>query len=331
MPGMPDLDARIFVAGHRGLVGSAIVRALARAGYTNLLFRTRAELQLTDGVAVRNFFRDQRPDYVFLCAAKVGGIAANNRFPVDFITSNLAIQSNVIAGAHEVGVGRLLFLGSSCIYPKHAPQPIPESALMTGELEPTNRAYAVAKIAGIEMCAAFNRQHGLGYLAAMPTNLYGPGDNYDLETSHVIPALLRKFLDAVRDNASHVVVWGSGTPRREFLHADDLAQACLLLMNLPEHKSRSLASNSEQFPLINIGFGEDLSIADLATLIAELTGFHGSIVFDPSKPDGTPRKLIDSTRMRSLGWTPQISLREGLSSLIAQLQSEASLVQRTSV
>lgn len=316
-------NSRIFVAGHRGLVGSAILSALQRSGYSDLVTRTREELDLGDRQAVRAFFREQRPDYVFLAAAKVGGIAANNDFPADFIRDNLAIEMNVIEAAREFGVERMLFLGSSCIYPKLAPQPLLESSLLTGPLEPTNRPYAIAKIAGIEMCWAFNRQYGTHYLAAMPTNLYGPGDNYDLQTSHVLPALVRKFVEATRQRATEVVVWGSGTPRREFLHSSDLAQACVTLMRLDDATLSTLTLGEDHPPLINIGYGEDVTITELAQLIADLTGFQGKIVFDPSKPDGTPRKLMDSSRMRALGWSPRITLREGLQEVIGLLVSQS--------
>ncbi|HJQ21032.1 MAG TPA: GDP-L-fucose synthase, partial [Gemmatimonadaceae bacterium] len=272
------LTDRIFVAGHRGLVGSALVRALEQLGYPNLLVRARADLDLEDGGAVRRFFETQRPDHVFLAAAKVGGILANDTYPADFIRSNLAIQTNVIDAAYHTGVKRLLFLGSSCIYPKLAPQPIKEEYLLSGHLEPTNQAYAVAKIAGLEMCRAYNRQYGTHFHSVMPTNLYGPGDNFDLQTSHVLPALMRKFHEARVAGTPKVVVWGSGTPRREFLHVDDLASACVFLMN------------QERVPdLVNVGCGEDLSIGELAELIREVVGYEGEIEYDRSKPDGTPR------------------------------------------
>jgi GDP-L-fucose synthase len=321
---------RVFVAGHRGLVGSAIVRALESDGYTKLLLRTRDELDLRNGESVRRFFREQRPDYVFLAAAKVGGIAANNTYPADFILENVSIEMNVIQAAHETGVDRMLFLGSSCIYPKLAAQPLKESSLLTGPLEPTNRPYAVAKIAGIEMCWGLNRQFGTHYLAAMPTNLYGPNDNYDLATSHVLPALVKKFAKAVEENASAVEVWGSGTPRREFLHSDDLARACLLLMNLADVELERLTGSDTEPPLVNIGFGSDVTIAELAELIAEVSGFRGMIVFDPTKPDGTPRKLLDSSRMRALGWTARVSLRDGISAILRALpgSAEASTASR---
>ncbi len=304
--------AKIYVAGHRGLVGSALVRALTARGYDNLVVRTRAELDLTDGAQVRRFWQQERPEYVFLAAARVGGILANNSRPADFIRENLAIQNNVIFEAYNCGVERLLFLGSSCIYPKHCPQPIQERCLLGGPLEPTNRPYAVAKIAGVEMCWAYNRQYGTQFLAAMPTNLYGPGDNYDLETSHVIAALLRKMLEAQARGESRVTAWGTGAPRREFLYVDDMAAACVFLMELPDEKFLPLLGSEEEPPLVNIGAGEDQTIAEVAALIAEVVGYRGEVVFDPAKPDGTPRKLLEVSRMRELGWRPAVSLRRGL-------------------
>jgi len=300
------------VAGHRGLVGSAIVRALNSSGYSNLVLRTHEELDLTDQAAVRNFFNRQRPQYVLLAAAKVGGILANSTYPADFIFQNLQMQANVIDSAHRTGVDRLLFLGSSCIYPKFAAQPIREESLMSGPLESTNRPYAVAKIAGIEMCWAYNRQYGTRYLAAMPTNLYGPNDNYDSETSHVIPALLRKMHDAKVNGQREVVLWGTGTPRREFLYSGDLAEACLFLMKLNQEAWNSLVASETNASLINVGSGQDQTIRELAELIAEIVGFDGVLRFDPSKPDGTPRKLLDVSRLGSLGWQPRIALRKGL-------------------
>ena len=287
-----DRSEPIFIAGHRGLVGSAIERELVRLGYEKILTRTRAELDLTNADAVREFFAAEKPRYVFLAAAKVGGILANETYPADFIRENLAIQSSVIDAAYQTGTERLLFLGSSCIYPKLAPQPMPESCLLTGPLEPTNRPYALAKIAGIELCWSYNRQYGTRYLAAMPTNLYGPNDNFDLKNSHVLPALIRKTADAIRSGASELVVWGTGTPRRELLYSDDLAEACVFLMNLPEDQYQRLLSDTEP-PLINIGTGEDVTIAELAGLVSRVLGFEGKLVFDTSKPDGTPRKLMD--------------------------------------
>ncbi len=304
-------DARIYIAGHRGLVGSAIHRALERKGYTNIMTRTHAELDLTDGAAVVRFFAEQRPDFVFLAAAKVGGILANNTYPADFIRDNLAIQSNVIEAAYRHGVSRLLFLGSSCIYPKFAPQPMPESCLLTGPLEPTNRPYALAKIAGIEMCWSYNRQYGTRFLAAMPTNLYGPNDNFDLNNSHVLPALIRKAAEAKKAGAAEISVWGSGTPRRELLYSDDLAEACVFLMSLDEALYGTLLSEMEP-PLINIGTGEDVTIRELAELVAKVVGFAGELVFDATKPDGTPRKLMDVTKLHTLGWHHQVQLEQGI-------------------
>jgi GDP-L-fucose synthase len=305
-------DAKIYVAGHRGLVGSALVRALDRLGYRNLLLRTHAELDLTDAGAVRQFFADERPEYVFLAAAKVGGILANSAYPADFIFQNLAIQANVIESAYRSRVKRLLFLGSSCIYPKLCRQPIKEEYLLTGPLEPTNRPYAVAKIAGVEMCWSYNRQYGTRFLAAMPTNLYGPEDRYDLHDSHVIPALLRKMHEAKASEAAEVGIWGSGMPRREFLYSDDAADACVFLMNLPEEQFNRIVTEDSIPPLVNIGCGHDVTIREVAGLIAEVVAFQGRQVFDSSKPDGTPRKLLDISRLTALGWAPQTPLREGL-------------------
>ena len=294
-------NARIFVAGHRGMVGRALVRRLTAAGCSNLLLRPSAELDLRNQAAVDRFFATERPEYVFLAAARVGGIHANDSYPADFLTDNLQIQTNVIDSAQRHGVSKLLFLGSSCIYPKHAPQPMPESCLLTGPLEPTNEWYAIAKIAGVKMCQAYRRQHGFNAIAVMPTNLYGPDDNFDLQKSHVLPALLRKFHEAQLRGDDEVVVWGTGTPRREFLHVDDLADACLFLME-----------RYESAEPINIGWGEDISIAELAKLIAEVVGYRGTLRFDSSKPDGTPRKLLDVTRLRAQGWAPGIRLRDGI-------------------
>jgi GDP-L-fucose synthase len=307
-----NLEGKIYVAGHRGLAGSALVRALGGAGYNNLVLRTHAELDLANQVQVERFFSSERPRYVFLAAAKVGGILANHRYPAEFIFQNLQMQANVLESAHRANVDRLLFLGSSCIYPKFALQPIREDSLLSGALEPTNRPYAVAKIAGIEMCWAYNRQYGTRYLAAMPTNLYGPGDKYDLETSHVIPALIRKMHEAKTSGQREVVLWGTGTPRREFLYSDDVAEVCLFLMNLNHQAFDSLVSSETDPPLINIGSGQDQTIRELAELIAEVVGFDGALAFDGSKPDGTPRKLLDSSRLCSLGWRPKTSLYEGL-------------------
>jgi GDP-L-fucose synthase len=307
-----NLDAKIFVAGHRGLVGSAIVRSLRKNGFQNLILRTKSELDLTNQSQTADFFAAQKPSYVFLAAAKVGGILANNEYPGDFVAQNLQIQTNIIESARKSKVDRLLFLGSSCIYPKFAPQPIGEESLLTGPLEPTNRPYAVAKIAGIEMCWSYNRQYKTEFLAAMPTNLYGPGDNYDLQTSHVIPALLRKMHEAKTNNASDVTIWGTGSPRREFLYSDDLADACLFLMNLDQRRFDSLVASDQTPPLINIGCGFDLSIRELAVQIAETVGFKGNLKFDTTKPDGTPRKLLDVSRLASLGWQPKTTMSQGL-------------------
>ncbi|MBP6901704.1 MAG: GDP-L-fucose synthase [Burkholderiaceae bacterium] len=311
-------DARIYVAGHRGLVGSAIVRRLQAAGHTQILQRTHAELDLTDEAATRAFFAAEKPDYVFLAAAKVGGIVANNSFPAEFIRDNLAIQTNVIHSAYLAGVKRLMFLGSSCIYPKLAPQPMKESCLLTGPLEPTNRPYALAKIAGIEMCWSYNRQYGTRYLAAMPTNLYGPGDNYHPTNSHVIPALLRKFHEAKLAGAPSVTVWGTGTPRREFLYSDDMADACVHLMGLDDERYGALLGSDESVtgrfepPLVNIGVGHDVTIAELAALVRQVVGYQGDIVYDSSKPDGTPRKLMDVSLLAAAGWTARTALDDGL-------------------
>jgi GDP-L-fucose synthase len=313
-----ERDARIYVAGHRGLVGSAIVRRLQAGGHSNLVLRTHAELDLTDARATEAFFAAERPQYVFLAAAKVGGIVANDSYPADFIRDNLAIQLNTLHAAWQAGVGRLLFLGSSCIYPKHAPQPMREEHLLSGPLEPTNRPYALAKIAGVEMCWSYNRQHRTRFLAAMPTNLYGPGDNYHPTLSHVIPALLRKFHEAKERGEPSVVVWGSGTPRREFLYSDDMADACLFLMNLPDERFDALLGSDESAsgrfepPLVNIGVGEDLTIAELAGRIARVVGYPGDIVYDRSRPDGTPRKLMDVSRLAAAGWTARTGLDDGL-------------------
>lgn len=305
-------DVRIFVAGHRGLVGSALVRRLQEAGYDNLVTRAHRELDLTDQAAVRGFFQQEQPEYVLLAAAKVGGILANDTYPAEFIRDNLAIQTNVIHEAWRAGVKRLLFLGSSCIYPRECPQPIREDYLLTGPLEQTNRAYAVAKIAGVEMCRSYNQQYGTRYLAVMPTNLYGPGDNFDLQNSHVLPALIRKMHEAKLSAAPAVTVWGTGTPRREFLHSDDLADACLFLLNLPDEQYASLLTPHALPPLINVGCGEDVTIRELAETAQRVVGFKGSLVFDTSKPDGTPRKLLDVSRLAALGWVPRIRLDEGM-------------------
>lgn len=309
-----DRDAKIYVAGHNGLVGSAVVRQLRSQGYRNLLLRTSQELDLRNGEHVKAFFQNERPQFVFLCAAKVGGILANNNYPASFIYDNLAIQNHVIEASRQVNVSRLLFLGSSCIYPRECPQPIREEYLLTGPLELTNRPYAMAKIAGIEMCWAFNRQYGTQYLCAMPTNLYGPGDNDDLNNSHVLPAILRKMREA-KESGEAVKLWGTGSVRREFLHSDDLARALVMLMNLSEGEYRSLLASKVAPPVINVGSGVDLTIRELAEMIADVVGFKGEIVWDTSKPDGTPRKLLDISRLRTLGWKPTIALREGIASL----------------
>lgn len=296
-----DLQGRIYVAGHRGLVGSAVVRRLQAGGATRLLLRTRAELELTDQAAVDAFFAAERPDYVFLCAAKVGGIHANSTYPAEFIRDNLAIQTNVIHSSWRHGVRKLLFLGSSCIYPKLAPQPLREEALLTGPLEPTNRAYAIAKIAGLEMCQAYRRQYGFNAICAMPTNLYGPDDNFDADNSHVVPALIRRFHEARLARAPHVTIWGTGRPLRELMHVDDLADALLLLMRLHDDEA-----------MVNIGSGDEVSIAGLARIIADIVGYNGEITFDESRPDGTPRKRLDASRLLALGWKPAIDLADGL-------------------
>ncbi len=292
---------RIFVAGHRGMVGSAIVRRLNSKGYEHLLLRGRDSLDLTDQAAVYSYLAETRPDVVVIAAAKVGGIQANNQFRAEFLHQNLVMQSNLIEGAHRAGVQRLMFLGSSCIYPRDCPQPIREEYLLTGPLEPTNEPYAIAKIAGIKLCESYNRQYGRQYVSVMPTNLYGPNDNYDLHNSHVVPALLRKAHEAKQRGDSELVVWGSGTPRREFLYVDDLADACVHLLEA-----------GYDGPLVNIGCGEDVSIRELATTVMTTVGFQGAIRFDTSKPDGTPRKLLDISRAKALGWQPKVSLQDGL-------------------
>ena len=320
-----EKNSRIFVAGHRGLVGSAICRALERQGYKNLVLRTHAELDLTNRAAVLDFCQQEKPEFVFLAAAKVGGILANDTYPADFIRENLEIQNSVIDASYRSGVKRLLFLGSSCIYPKLAPQPIKEEYLLTGPLEPTNRAYALAKIAGIEMCWSYNRQYGTQYLAAMPTNLYGPGDNFDLKGSHVLPALMRKVVEAKRAGETRLSVWGTGRPRREFLYSDDLAEACIHLLSLPEKSYESLLTQDEA-PLINIGTGEDLTIRELAELVARVLDFDCELVFDTSRQDGTPQKLLDVSRIHSLGWKAKVSLEEGIRRTYASAQSQLELV-----
>jgi GDP-L-fucose synthase len=292
---------KIFLAGHRGLVGGAVLRALHRRGYPNILTQTREELDLEDPTAVHDFLQASRPEAVIIAAAKVGGIQANDRYPVEFLLQNLRIQNNLISGSYEAGVRKVLFLGSSCIYPKFAPQPIPEESLLTGPLESTNEAYAIAKITGIKLCQAYAREYGANFISVMPTNLYGPGDNFNLESSHVLPALLRKAHEAKISGASELVVWGTGTPRREFLHCDDLAEALLFLL---DHYDRP--------EIINVGWEKDVSIREVAEIICEITGFSGKVRFDRTKPDGTPQKLLSTAKLRKLGWEPKIGLREGI-------------------
>jgi GDP-L-fucose synthase len=301
---------KIYVAGHRGLVGSALMRRLERGGYRNIVSRPHSELDLTNQAAVEAFFAREKPRHVFLAAGRVGGITANANYPARFIYDNLAIEVNVIDASHRHGVDKLLFLGSSCIYPKLAPQPMKEEYLLTGTLEPTNEPYAIAKIAGLKMCAAYNREHGTEYLCVMPTNLYGPGDNFDPETSHVLPALIRKVHEAKERDSQEIVLWGSGEPLREFLHSDDLADACIHLME--RHRAADLGE------FVNIGAGREISIRELAMLIAEIAGYRGRLVYDSSKPDGTPRKLLDSSRLAALGWNARIALREGITAVFAE-------------
>ena len=305
-------QSRIFVAGHRGLVGSALVRTLRDSGYNNLLLRTRDELDLRNQAAVAAFFETQRPEYVFLAAARVGGIVANNTRPAEFIDENLIIQHNILHSSHQSGVKRLLFLGSSCIYPKYCAQPMKEEYLLTGPLESTNRPYAIAKIVGIETCWAYNRQYGTKFMCAMPTNLYGPGDNYDLTGSHVIPAMIRKMHEAKERGWPAVELWGTGTPRREFLYSQDLANACIFLMELNDSRMSPILAAEHRPPMVNVGCGNDLTIRELAQLVAQTVGFEGQVVFDPSKPDGTPRKLLDISVVTQLGWSPSTDLRHGL-------------------
>lgn len=311
-----DKMSSIFVAGHRGLVGSAIVRRLQQDGYTNLILRVREALDLTDAPAVNSFFATERPEYVFLAAARVGGILANSSRPAEFIYENLAIQTNVIEAAYRSGVSKLQFLGSSCVYPKLAPQPITEECLLTGPLEPTNEWYAVAKIAGIKMAQAYRRQYGFRAISLMPTNLYGPNDNFDLESSHVVPALIHKFHEAKLSQAPEVVIWGTGTPRREFLHVDDFADAALFLM-----------LNYDEEAIINVGTGQDITISELTGMIADIVGYHGRLMFDSTRPDGTPRKLLDVSRLKSLGWAPKIPIREGITATYRAFQTR-SIAQR---
>jgi len=308
----PDRRARIFIAGHRGLVGSAITRALKKEGYDNLIVRTHQELDLTEQSAVRTFFRDARPEVVIMAAARVGGIHANNSRPAEFLRDNRLIQDNVIDAAYRAGAGKFVFLGSSCIYPRMAPQPITEDSLLTGPLEPTNEWYAVAKIAGLKMCQAYRREYGFNAIALMPTNLYGPGDNFDLNNSHVLPALLRKFHEAQRRGDEQVEIWGTGTPRREFLHVDDLADAVIFMLQ-----------NYDDEKIVNVGWGEDVTIRELAQMIKSAVGYRGGLTFDPSKPDGTPRKLLDVTRINGLGWRPRIPLKAGIDSTYAWFKEHA--------
>jgi GDP-L-fucose synthase len=319
---MMEASTKIYVAGHSGLAGGAIVRELSVQGFERIATRSHAELDLEDALTTRKFLEQEQPEVVFLAAGHVGGIAANNGFPVDFLLRNLKIETNVVESAHAVGVRRLIFLGSSCIYPRDCPQPIREESLLTGPLEATNRPYALAKIAGIEMCWAYNRQYGARYLAAMPTNLYGRGDNYELESSHVLPALIRKIHEAKQAGSKQVVLWGSGTPRREFLHADDLARGVVFLAKLDDARYAELTQPGK-CPVINVGTGEDLTIRELADMIAEVIGYTGEFVHDRSKPDGTPRKVMDVSRIRNLGWTPKTTLRAGLASAYKDFLREA--------
>jgi GDP-L-fucose synthase len=304
-----DLKGKIYIAGHRGMVGSAILRKLKAEGYTNFVLKTSSELDLRNQQAVADFFEAEKPDYVFLAAAKVGGIIANNTYKGDFIYENLMIQNNVIHQSYLKNVKKLMFLGSSCIYPKMAPQPLKEEYMLTGELEPTNEPYAIAKIAGIKMCDAYRDQFGCNFISVMPTNLYGPNDNYDLKNSHVLPAMLRKFITAKRNNDSSVTIWGTGSPKREFLHADDLAEACLFLME-----------NYNDKGLVNIGIGDDISILDLAILVKDIVGYDGDILTDTTKPDGTPRKLMDVSKLNSLGWKAKIALEEGIKKVYNEIK-----------
>jgi GDP-L-fucose synthase len=306
-----EKNAKIYIAGHRGMVGSAIKRALEKKGFSNFICRTSKELDLKNQEAVNNFFGAEKPDYVFVAAAKVGGILANNTYRAEFLYDNLMIEANIIQAAYQFKVKKMLFLGSSCIYPKLAPQPLKEEYLLTGLLEPTNEPYAIAKIAGIKMADAFRDQYGCNFISAMPTNLYGPNDNYDLNNSHVLPALLRKFHHAKANNQTEVEIWGTGSPLREFLHVDDLADACLFLME-----------NFNEKGFVNVGYGEDISIKDLAYLIKEVVGFEGELVFDESKPDGTPRKLMDNSKINNMGWSPKISLKKGVSMVYDDVKNQ---------
>jgi GDP-L-fucose synthase len=309
-------DSKIYVAGHKGLAGSAILDCLKKSGFNNILLQNHKELELTNQIATSEFFKSEKPEYVFLAAAKVGGIQANSLYPADFVYQNISIQTNIIHQSYLNNVKRLLFLGSSCIYPRDCRQPIKEEYLLTGPLESTNSAYAVAKIAGIEMCSSYNRQYNTKYLAVMPTNLYGPGDNYDLQSGHVIAALIRKFYEAKKSKNGSVSVWGSGKPKREFLYSTDLAEACVFLMNLADKKFNSLLKDDScknSYPIVNVGTGEDISIKDLSLLIAKISGFTGEIIFDDTKPDGTPRKLLNIDILKQLGWSPKISISDGIS------------------
>ncbi|MGK6309338.1 GDP-L-fucose synthase [Variovorax sp. DT-64] len=317
---MSQFQKRIFVAGHRGMVGSAIVRCLVERGYSNIISRSRAELDLTDQAQVRAFFAEEKPQEVYVAAAKVGGIHANNSYPAEFIYSNLMVEANVIHEAWRNGVSKLLFLGSSCIYPRLAAQPMAEDALLTGKLEPTNEPYAIAKIAGIKLCESYNRQYGCDFRSVMPTNLYGPGDNYHPENSHVLPAMIRRFHEAKLADAPAVVIWGTGSPKREFLYVDDMARACVHVMDLPRETYAACTEVTTSH--INVGTGEDLSIAELASLVSEVVGYQGEIRYDTSKPDGAPRKLLDISRIRELGWTPEVSLRDGVTRAYEDFRSE---------
>jgi GDP-L-fucose synthase len=323
---MKDLDQKIYVAGHRGMVGSSIVRILKNKGYFNIIGRTREELDLTNQIAVKNFFQEERPDQVYLAAAKVGGIYANNIYPAEFIYQNLMIETNIIHEAYKSGVQKLLFLGSSCIYPKQAIQPMKEEALLSGYLEATNEPYAIAKIAGIKLCESYNRQHGVDYRSVMPTNLYGPGDNYHPENSHVIPALIRRFHEAKESRVSSVTIWGSGNPRREFLYVDDMAVASVHVMNLD--KTTFDQFTEPMMSHINVGFGVDVTIQELAETISNVVGYQGSIKFDTTKPDGTMRKLMDSSRLNNLGWDAKVSLKEGLIMTYKDFLENTSVLRR---
>lgn len=318
---MNELQKRIFVAGHRGMVGSAIVRCLEQRGYAAILTRSHAEFDLTDQAQVRAFFAEEKPQEVYVAAAKVGGIHANNSYPAEFIYSNLMVEANLIHESWRTGVAKLLFLGSSCIYPRLAQQPMPEDALLTGKLEPTNEPYAIAKIAGIKLCESYNRQYGCDFRSVMPTNLYGPGDNYHPENSHVLPAMIRRFHEAKASDAPTVVIWGTGTPKREFLYVDDMARACVHVMDLP--RETYAAHTDVMASHINVGTGEDLSIAELAQMVSEVVGYQGRIHYDTSKPDGTPRKLLDISRIRKLGWKPDVALRDGIATAYEDFCSEA--------